>query len=278
MRVFALALLLACSAAIFAESFGNSARSAQVTFDPHTLSGVWWVKDPDPQRILERGKHGDASKCQTCHLSLHNNVAEPSLTPWAKAQLTISGQGSHDSPSAKHDAAMETMRTGNCDPIGVPAQFWYAQFAPFEFVVTRDRIYQFFETQHEYRVIRMNKSHPKHLRSTYMGDSVGIWDGDTLVVDTIGYNGKDEIEPVGVRHLMSDSFHLVERWRRVTSEEIELNATYHDPKIWGDKPWGGLHMEFFLQHDMQLEESFCSMEENKKFEETVTNPSTEVPR
>lgn len=86
-----------------------------------------------------------------------------------------------------------------------------------------------------------------------------------MVIDTIGYNGKSLVEPVEGDHATSDAFHLVERWRRVAANNIELSATYYDRKEWGDKPWTGLNMEFVRQNGMQLSESYCSREENKAF-------------
>jgi hypothetical protein len=72
---------------------------------------------------------------------------------------------------------------------------------------------------------------------------------------------------------MSDAFHLVERWQRVSRDKIELDATYYDPKAWGDKAWGGLKMEFVIQPGMQIEESYCSPEDNAKFEEQFMEPA-----
>ena len=61
------------------------------------------------------------------------------------------------------------------------------------------------ENHREWRVIWLNRDHPKSVFPTYMGDSVAKWDGDTLVVDTIGYNGKDWISE-NLGQLMSDAF------------------------------------------------------------------------
>jgi len=171
-------------------------------------------------------------------------------------------------------APIEMHRPNTCEPIGVPAQFWYTQLYPFEIVVTSDRILQFFEKQHEWRSIWMKRDHPKDLERTYMGDSVGKWEGDTLVVDTIGYNGRDRIEPVGVDHLMSDAFHLVEHWRRVSYDTIELDLTYYDPKVWGDESWGGLKKQFVLQPNKSLMETPCIKAENTLFDEQFTKPAT----
>jgi len=231
-------------------------------FDSHDLSGVWWVDDPGPEKLFDRAKNGDAGKCETCHISEHS-VPEPPLTLWASQHLMIQPkmQGSGMSPSTE------------CGPIGTPAQFWYTQLYPFEFVVTPDRIFQFFEKQNEWRVIWLNHGHPKDPFPTHMGDSVGKWEGNTLVVDTIGYDGQNLIEPVGVNHRMSPAFHLVERWQRVSTNELELDLTYYDEMAWGSEPWGGLKKKLILQPKMKLHQTPCSPEDNRKFDDRFVNPS-----
>jgi len=270
----ALIAALSFSAPTLGQTPAKSNQKA-VAFDPRDLSGVWWVEDPGPEKLMARGRRGDASKCQTCHVSDHS-VPEPPLTPWAQEHLIVPdsmSEGAAHGPANADGASMGPAQRGECDPIGVPAQFWYTQLAPFEFVTTPHRIFQFFENRREWRAIWMDRAHPPSLDPGYMGDSVGKWDGNTRIVDTIGYNGKDMIEPVGVGHLMSDAFRLVERWQRVSRGKIELDATYYDQKAWGDKPWGGLKLEFVIQPGMQIEESYCSPEQNAKFEERCTKPA-----
>ena len=225
----ALCTLMAVRLGAQGTSTASQDAQKQTEFDPHDLSGVWWVSDPGPDRLLDRAKNGDAGKCTTCHISEHT-MPEPPLTAWAKQNLFFEGLFSMGSSS--NSTKPIRVERDPCSPIGVPEQLWYTQLFPFEFALAKDRIYQFFEKYHEYRVIWMNREHPQHLKPSYMGNSVGRWDGDTLVVDTTGYNGKEFIE-VGVDHLMSDSFHLVERYRRPSFNMLQDDVTYHDPKVWG---------------------------------------------
>ena len=162
---------------------------------------------------------------------------------------------------------------GECRPIGVPAQFWYTQLYPFEFVATPARIFQFFEKQNEWRVLWLNRGHPKDLPPTNMGDSTAKWEGNILIVDTIAFNGQNPVEPVGMDHRMSSAFHLVERWQRVSATELEMDATYYDEMAWGNKPWGGLKKRFLLEPKMELLQTPCSPEDNKKFDDRFANPS-----
>jgi len=235
-------------------------------FDRHDLSGVWWVDDPGPDKLFERAKNGDAGKCETCHISEHT-VPEPPLTAWAREHLMVQPEmrGVGRSPSSE------------CNPIGLPMQFWYTQLYPFQFVVTSGRIFQFFEKQNEWRMIGLNRSHPKDPFPTHMGDSVGKWEGNVLVVDTIGYDGRNLIEPVGVNHRMSPAFHMVERWERVSANELKLDVTYYDEMAWGSEPWGGLKKSFILQPRMEFHQTPCSPEDNKKFDDRFVNPRAPQP-
>jgi hypothetical protein len=239
-----------------------SSATKERQFDTHDLSGVWWVDDPGPEKLFDRAKNGDAGKCETCHISDHT-VPEPPITLWARQHLMTQAkmQGGGMAPN-------------ECNPIGTPAQFWYTQLYPFELVAAPGRIFQFFEKQNEWRVIWLNRRHPEDPFPTHMGDSVGKWDGNTLVVDTIGYDGQNLIEPVGVDHRMSSAFHLVERWQRVSANELEVDLTYYDQLAWGSEPWGGLKKRFILQPKMELHQTPCSPEDNRKFDDRFINPGS----
>ena len=88
------------------------------------------------------------------------------------------------------------------------------------------------EMVHDARVIRMNAQHlPSHIR-LWMGDSIGRWEGDTLVVDTTNFTSKTQFRGA------SDQLHVVERFRRVDANTILYRFTIEDPATW-DKPWTG---------------------------------------
>jgi hypothetical protein len=95
-------------------------------------------------------------------------------------------------------------------------------------VQTRNNIVLQSEMIHVARVVRMNAAHGT-LRSMY-GDSIGRWEGTTLVVDTINFDGR-----LNYRNT-SDHLHLVERFIRTGSDTLEYEFTVDDPRTWA-RPW-----------------------------------------
>jgi hypothetical protein len=120
----------------------------------------------------------------------------------------------------------------DCMPTGVPQAFG----VPYQWEIVQgvDRLVILHEYPHLFRIIPTDgRPHPVDPDPTWMGDSVGHWEGDTLVVDTIGFNDKTEL-PGGYRH--TESLHVVERFTRKTADAIEYQATVEDPNVF-EKPW-----------------------------------------
>jgi hypothetical protein len=85
---------------------------------------------------------------------------------------------------------------------------------------------------HDARVIRMNAQHaPKSVRK-WLGDSIGRWEGDTLVVDTTNFTDKTRFRG------SSDNLHVVERFTRTGPKTLRYQFTIDDPSTW-EKPWTG---------------------------------------
>ena len=88
------------------------------------------------------------------------------------------------------------------------------------------------EMVHEARVVRMNEEHaPPEIRS-WLGDSVGHWDGDTLVVDTTNFRDTPALGQA------SRNLHVVERFSRIDAETLLYRFTVDDPTVW-TAPWSG---------------------------------------
>ena len=85
---------------------------------------------------------------------------------------------------------------------------------------------------HDARVIRMNAEHLPPTIRKWMGDSVGHWEGDTLVVDTTNFTNKTQFRG------SSEKLHVVERFTRTDSKTLLYRFTVEDPQTWA-KPWTG---------------------------------------
>jgi len=99
-----------------------------------------------------------------------------------------------------------------------------------QIVQTRDTVMILTEMVHDVRVIRMNADHaPKTVRK-WLGDSVGRWDGDTLVVDTTNFSDKTRFRG------SSENLHVVERFTRTGPKTLRYQFTIDDPSTW-TRPW-----------------------------------------
>ena len=174
---------------------------------------------------------------------------EPPMTPWAVAKY-------HEAkPTFGPDAvAVEDSNSPdyNCLPPGVP--YIYFRPHPFEFVQGAGRALMYFEYDHFVREIFMDgRPHPADLDPTWMGHSIGHYEGDTLVVDTVGFNDKTWLDRIGHPH--SDQLHLVERFRRVDHDTLRDDLTIDDPKAY-TKTWTAA-LEFQLRPDWDIGEFIC---------------------
>ena len=142
--------------------------------------------------------------------------------------------------------------TSICLPPGVPRGVMLGLF-PQKIVQTPKEIVILYEYMNVFRTIPLNAQHPDDLLPSYMGDSVGHWEGDTLVVDVIGFNDKTWLAGTGTFH--TEDLHVVERYTRVDKDQINYDVTMEDPKVL-TKPWT-LHSTIMLREGTRLEEYIC---------------------
>ena len=153
------------------------------------------------------------------------------MQPWAEEKYKAARVGTK--PNEKGRDEMDP--SISCWPPG-PTRILLVPF-PFEIIQIPGRVLLRFEWDHWTREIWTDgREHPKDLEPTYMGHSIGKWDGDTLVVDTIGVNDKSLLDSEGHPH--TDALHVVERIRRVDHDTLQFDFTFDDPKAY-TKPWTG---------------------------------------
>ena len=142
---------------------------------------------------------------------------------------------------------------GHCLPGGVPRSVILGLF-PQQFVQTPKQIIILYEYMHTFRVIPIGGTHPDDFIPSYMGNSVAHWEGDTLVVDAIGFNDKTWLSGTGSFH--SEDLHITERYTRVDKDRIDYEVTMEDPKVL-TKPWK-LTSSLMLREGTRLEEYICA--------------------
>ena len=181
------------------------------------LTGVWFA-----QRPVDPGK--------------------PEPLPWAQKLYEESvANNSKDAPGA------------HCLTRGITAA---GGLFPYEIVQTPARLVMLFEDDiPSHRTVYLDgRGHPKDPNPSWMGHSIGHWEGDTLVIDTVGFNDKTWLDNLGHRH--TEMLHVVERLRRPDLGHLEIEFTIEDPGAYA-KPWI-IKRAADLDPDDEIGEYVCS--------------------
>jgi hypothetical protein len=125
-----------------------------------------------------------------------------------------------------------TLTTGNdCKPLGIPQT--YITPYPFQIVQTPKLVVIIYEYPNAIRWVPVDgRKHQVDPDPTFMGSSIGRFEGDTLVVDAIGFNDKTEVH--GFLH--TDALHVVERFKLLPDGNLQYDVTVDDPNVW-QTPW-----------------------------------------
>jgi hypothetical protein len=165
----------------------------------------------------------------------------PALKPEAEKYRIIRGP---------NDVRGTTTLGTDCKPLGVPQSFVTPY--PFQIVQTPKLLVMIFEYPNAIRMIPTDgRPHPVDPDPTWMGNSAGHWDGDTLVVDSIGFNDKTEVN--GFMH--TESLHLVERYKRLENGSLQYDVTVEDPNVFVS-PWVMPTRTFALRPELETVEEF----------------------
>jgi hypothetical protein len=199
----------------------------------------------NPQSIIAAGPGG---------LSTNLTLADVPFQPWARALYEYrQANFERDAPHAR------------CKPSPGPRQVGTAY--GFEIVEMPDleRLFIFdIGGPYSFRIVYMDgRPHPRNLEPTYTGHSTGRWEGDTLVIETAGFNEGSWIEAEGFPH--SDRLRLIERFTRTDFNTLKYEVTVDDPETY-TQPWnGGFHLRW--NQGAELFEYVC--QENNRIEETT---------
>jgi hypothetical protein len=234
--------------AVFAASAASAARggllAAQATAPyaaPRTLDGK-----PDLQGIwmTRNAAAFDVSE-----------VAEGHQIPYLPDALEREQRGDRVDPIA------------HCSMPGVP-RVTYMPF-PFQILQRPGYVVFLFEYQHNDRIVATTpRAHLEDI-DFYLGDSVGRWEGDTLVIDVTNLSDKTWLD--SARHTHSDALHVVERYRRTDHDNLQLQLTIDDPKAY-TKPWTVTRAYRLKSWD--IGEDVCVQANEKNFEQGIVKPAS----
>jgi len=162
---------------------------------------------PDLSGVWRGGGGSDSDISNARNLKAGDKVV---MLPWAEALMKT--RQSKEDPEA------------NCLPAGIPRGSPY----PWRLVQTPTHYFLLFEGNiHSYRQIFMNAKHPEDPDPTWFGHSVGRWEGNTLIVDTVGFNDKFWFDYVGHPH--TEKLHTIERYTRTDEGHLAIEVTIDDP-------------------------------------------------
>jgi hypothetical protein len=158
---------------------------------------------------------------------------------------------------AKNAGTPEADASTQCMPHGMP-RLMESPY-PVEIVQTPGRLTFLHEVAHNVRRIWIDRPHPRNLKPSFLGDSSARWEGDTLVVETIGLNDRTFIDDEGSSH--SAQLRTVERYRKIEGgAQIELIMTVEDP-VTLEKPYS-YRRTYHWRPDIRPQEYIC--EENNR--------------
>jgi hypothetical protein len=159
------------------------------------------------------------------------DLSHPNLKPWVKERMK------KDTDEILAGKVAFTAQS-SCWPAGVPFFMGYGGPDPLVFIQTPKQVRIMWREDNQSRRIHMDVSHSANLKPSWYGESVGHYEGDSLVVDTVGLNDKTVVDIYRTPH--TEKLHVVERWRMVDGGQgMEVIFTVDDSDAFYE-PWSGM--------------------------------------
>ncbi len=166
--------------------------------------------------------------------------AKPEPLPWAAAVL-----------KQREEDHGKDIPSGHCLPLGVVMSTFVF---PYQLVQTPKALVMLYEGEVPRQVYMDGRAHPKDPNPTWLGHSIGHWEGNTLAVDTVGFNGKVWVGFPGLP--ASEMLHITERYTRPDMGHLAVEITVDDPGAYV-KPWK-VNKTSALAQDYELMEFICN--------------------
>jgi hypothetical protein len=184
-----------------------------------------------------------------------SDLTNPNLKPWVKERM----KKSNDEVLAGKIAY--TPRS-SCEPSGVPSFVSYSRFEPIYFLQTPKVVTIIFEGDHQVRHVYMDVPHSANLKPSWYGESVGHYEGDELVIDTIGQSTRTFVDLYRTPH--TDKLHVVERWKMVEDGKfMEVTFRVEDPDAFNE-PWTA--KQRFRRVEQPMKEEVCAENNQNLFD------------
>jgi hypothetical protein len=174
---------------------------------------------------------------------------EPPMQPWAAEKFRIAREGKDD---LYEDGRDELDPSYNCFPPGTPRVFTIPR--PFEIHQLPKVVLMLFETANAVRRIHTDgREHPDGYPITWMGHSIGRYERDALVVDTVGLDDRTWLDALGHPH--SDALRVEERFTRPNRNTLQIDFVFDDPKAY-TRPWTGKKVYELMPPGFNVMEDF----------------------
>jgi len=242
-----------------AQPKGASAASRTASSKVADLSGDW---APDPSR----GGIGQSLSLSDIGGRKRGQEEDIPYQAWA-LDKTLSEKPS-TGPDPKFGETTDP-QVLYCEPPGVPHIYLWP--IKTKFVQTPEAVYILHELGPYFRVVWLNSRHPEDPDPQWWGHSIGWYEnGDTLVVDTIGFNDKTWLDQMGHPH--TDKLHLIERYKRLDATSMQLDMTIDDAGAY-TKPWNARRNFTLSRTGFLRYQQICSVRENQQFFDNLGKPA-----
>ena len=229
-----------------------SARAPRTSDGKPDLSGVWRTEFAQP------GEHSDVFDIPGDHPSEFSKYFYNVLSDFKSEQGLLRPEAAEI--MRKTRAIPGDSPQSRCLPMSIPAVETIS-YTPIKIIQARSEIVIIYELDSTLRQIYTDaRKLPKDPQPSWMGYSVGRWEGDTLVVDTAGFNDKSPLDGSG--HPRSEALHLTERFHRRDFGHMDLQFTIDDSKMY-TKPFT-FHVTEILEPDSDVLETICNENERDR--------------
>ncbi len=259
---------LACTSVIWAVAVLGPASGAELknpqNFAPDSATG-WQLLDDDfisppsgPGPVVSDPAHPYVSFYRFPRNPRPSfrvaDLSNPILQPWAREHLrqvnerSLSGQ-------------VVSIPKERCWPVGVPA-FLLLPATPVYFIQTPKQISMIWMQDHQVREVYMDVPHSGNVKPSWFGESVGHYEGDTLVVDTIGISSKSYVDNYQTPH--TDQLHVVERFHMIEDgKTLQVDVHVEDPGAF-TTPWNAIQ-RYRRTNTGPLTEAVCAENNDDHF-------------